>query len=176
MWWLQGSIQLIEILVAINRVFLWQLNYFLAIQMNFSIVNTMSFIRNLELTMWWPRIFMKSQDCSNLFDFNFKPQQIHLKVFSSTSNTLSVSLCKSTCSIWPFELWIAKQKPRTNHRWKWIILSLRSLNGFEEKLVATVIELEFFRQTSNVFFQKCTCTFSSYALSDWQVSDCDWYL
>ena len=31
---------------------------------------------------------------------------------------------------------------------------LRSLNGFEEKLVATVIELELFCQTSNVFFFK----------------------
>ena len=47
-----------------------------------------------------------------------------------------------------------------NRRWEWIILSVRSL---------TVLV--------PFFFQKCTCAFfSSYALSNWQVSDCDRYL
>ena len=148
---------------------------------------------------------------------------IHLisEVLSPTSNTLSVSLFKSTSSIWPFAPQITPQKPNklnekkphyffplglvkmsyftlviwwkkigftlasaantqlpispttskhtfeftynyfpcnlqrysyTNHRWKWIILSVRSLNGFERKVVVIVIELEFFYQTRTLVF------------------------
>ena len=46
-----------------------------------------------------------------------------------------------------------------------VFLSVRSFNGFEEKIVVTVIELEFICQT-NTLFQKYTCTFFSYALSN----------
>ena len=48
---------------------------------------------------------------------------------------------------------------------KTVFLSVRSFNGFEEKIVVTVIELEFICQT-NTLFQKCTCTFFSYTLSN----------
>ena len=39
-----------------------------------------------------------------------------------------------------------------NHRWKIIILDLRSLNVFEENIVVTIIKLEFVRKTSTVVF------------------------
>ena len=55
-----------------------------------------------------------------------------------------------------------------NHRWKIIILDLRSLNVFEENIVVTIIKLEFVRKTSTFvfFFQMCTRAFLSYALSN----------
>ena len=65
-----------------------------------------------------------------------------------------------------------------NHRWKRIILDLRSLNVFEENIVVTFIKLEFVRKTSTVvfFFQMCTRAFRSYTLSNWYMSDCDRFL
>ena len=49
------------------------------------------------------------------------------------------------------------------HWWKWMIFSVRSLNGFGEKIVVTAIELEFACQTSTIviFFSKVhRCFFS----------------
>ena len=54
----------------------------------------------------------------------------------------------------------------------WILNSLLSLD-----INKTVIELEFVCQTSAVIFLNMyMCFFFSYVLSNWQVSDHDWYL
>ena len=44
-------------------------------------------------------------------------------------------------------------------------------SAFKENNVATVVA-----KLVPLFFQKCTCVFLSYALSNWQVSECDRYL
>ena len=46
-----------------------------------------------------------------------------------------------------------------NHRWEWIILSVRSLTVFEENIGVTVL------QTSFVVFQKWICAFFSFTRS-----------
>ena len=69
-----------------------------------------------------------------------------------------------------------------NSWWKWVILSVRSLTVFKEKIPVTDIELKFVCQTSAVdvvvvvIFLKRACTFVSYTLSTLQVSGCDRYL
>ena len=52
-----------------------------------------------------------------------------------------------------------------NGRWEWIILSVTSLNVFEENIVVAV-----FAKLVPLFF-KCSCATFPCALSNWQVSD-----
>ena len=60
-----------------------------------------------------------------------------------------------------------------NHRWKRVMLSVRSLYVSEENIAVTIIKLEFVCQTSTVvlFFQKCTSVLcnASFLLKQQQV-------
>ena len=72
----------------------------------------------------------------------------------------------------PFTYWSeVNLRTLVNRRWELIILSVGSLTVFEENIVLTILT-----ELVPLFFQKCTCTFYSYALSNGQVSVCDRYL
>ena len=73
----------------------------------------------------------------------------------------------------PITLWTeVNLRTWINRRWEWIILSGRSLTVFEENIVVTVLA-----KLVSLFFKNVHTLFLfSYALSNWQVIDCERYL
>ena len=118
-----------------------------------------------------------SFECIIRIKFLWRKDQIYTRHCSKQTSKLSqlqskkiwiyLQLISSSFSKWTevnLRTWI-------NRWWEWIILSLRLFTVFWRKHCRDSP-----CQTSFAVFQKCTCAFFSYVLSNWQVSDVDRYL
>ena len=101
----------------------------------------------LYLVFGWKKDQIYTRHCSKQTSKLSQLQIIHLNLLALTFVAI----------YWPNR----GKSLYTSCWWKWIILYLRSLTVFEEKIVVRVDEL---------FFRKRTCTFF-HVLSNWQVSD-----
>ena len=115
-----------------------------------------------------------SLKCLIRIQFLWRKDHIYTRHFSKHTNKLSQLQNKK---IWIYLQLLSSQFTSStevklltwiHRRLEWIILSVRSLTFFEEIIVVTVLA-----KLVRLFFQKCTCAFFSYALSYWQMSDCN---
>ena len=115
-----------------------------------------------------------SLKCLIRIQFLWRKDHIYTRHFRKQTNKLSQLQNKK---IWIYLQLLSSQFTSStevklltwiHRRLEWIILSVRSLTFFEEIIVVTVLA-----KLVRLFFQKCTCAFFSYALSYWQVSDCN---
>ena len=110
------------------------------------------------------------------FEFSFcEGPDLHMPLHQTNEQTLTTSKSKNLnlLTITFLAVYLMTEvnlRTRMNRRWEWIILSVRSLVVFEENIVETVLAKLF-----SLFF-KCSYAFFCYAVSNWQVSDCDRYL